>query len=464
MSIAVFRMNRINVRQLAGVNRVLGIDLAGNCVRVVEVEERIVPHRKLQSRFNVRNHFNLEFDPAEEWLKKADLLKKKLTELGIRTRYAATSIRSLGVKVVETIIPSGIHTVDEWITENQEKLLRIPLSSGNIAHCSEILERTDSGMRVEITFVRREEIERYQSFSRTAELELITLGAGTRDASNVMTLEKNFGEKEEKFIFVADGSVNVTEFIQGRRNRSYQAVTPFSQTPPEEVSVFVSGEKAVKANLGNAQLIQPLGLSPEYCLSVGLALKALEPELSPSNLLPTDETNRIIVNLHKSFFQRAVLFSGVVLITLLFIPFALESYLNWRSSKLDKQLLANGSSYAELTLLENQTRDLEKQLSEGNTSIRSSHAAKLLYSIASVSPEGLWLYKIKLDTETKGTSKLSLFGYTLKSEKVTDYLKNLNGLGYEANLIRSGNPQQNETLIPLRKDAVTFEIAAQIKN
>jgi hypothetical protein len=464
MSLSAFRMNHINLRQLAGVNRVLGIDLAENCVRIVEVEERIVPLRKSQSRFHVRNHFVLEFDPVEEWLKKADLLKQKLTELGIRTRYAATSIRSLGVKVVETIIPSGIHTVDEWITENQEKLLRIPLSSGSIAHCAEILEQNDSGMRVEITFVRREEIERWQSFFRTTGLELIALGAGTRDASNVMTLEKDFGEKEEKFLFVADDSANVTEFIQGRRNRSYQVVAPFTQTQQEEALVFVSGEKAIKANLSDAHIIQPLGLSPDYCLSVGLALKALNPDLSPTNLLPEAETNRVEVNFHKSLFQRAVLFSGAVLIALLIIPFTLETYLNWRSNKLDEQLLANGSSYTELKLLETQTRDLEKQLTEANTSIRSSHTAKLLHNIASASPEGLWLYKIKLDTETKGKSKLSLFGYTLKSEKVTDYLKNLNGLGYEASLIRSGNPQQNETLIPLRKDAVTFEIATQMKN
>ena len=464
MSITVLRMSHVNLHQLADANRVLGIDFAENCVRVVEVEERLFLHRKSQSRFNVRNHFTLEFNPAEEWLKRAGLLKQKIAELGIRTRYAATSIRSLGVKVVETIIPSGIHTVDEWIAENQEKLLRIPLSSGNITHCSEILERNDSGTRVEITFVRKEEIERYQLFFRTAGLELMILGAGTRDASNVMTFEKNFGEKEEKFLFVTNDSVNVTEFIQGRRNRTYQAVTPFNQTHPEGVSVFVSGEKAINANIAGAQLIQPLGLSPEYCLPVGLALKALNPNLSSTNLLPAEEANRITVKLYKSFFQRAVLFSGVVLIALLFIPFALETYFNWRSNKLDEQLLANGSSYAELTLLETQTRELEKQLTESNTSIRSSHTAKVLYNIASASPEGLWLYKIKLDIETKGTSKLSLFGYTLKSEKVTDYLKSLNGLGYEANLIRSGNPQQNETLIPLRKDAVTFEIVTQLKN
>jgi len=457
-------MSHINLRQVAGANCVLGIDLAENCLRVVEVEERILLLQKSQSRFIVRNHFTLEYDPAVEWLKRADILKQKLTELGIRTRYAATSIRSLGIKVVEANIPSGVQNVDEWITENQEKLLRIPLSSGSITHGVEVLERTDAGMRVEISFVRKEEIDRYQSFFRTAGLELITLGAGIRDASNVMNLENSFKGKQQIFLFVADDSVNVTEFKQGRRNRSYQALTPFSQSQPEETSLYVSGEKAIQENLSVPQLIQPLGLTPEFCLAVGLALKALNPDLSPTNFLPTEEINRIEVNLYKSFFQKAVLFAGAVLIALLFIPFALETYLNWRSNKLDEQLLANGSSYAELKLLETQTRDLEKQLGESNTSVRSSHIAKLLYNIASASPEALWLYKIKLDTETKGTSKLSLFGYTLKSEKVTDYLKNLNSIGIEANLIRSGNPLQNETLIPLRKDAVTFEIATQMKN
>lgn len=464
MNISTLQISHINFRQLAGANRVLGVDLTENCVRVVEVEERILPLRKSQSRFTVRNHFILEYDPAAEWLKRADLLKQKLTGLGIRARYAATSIRSLGVKVVETTIPSGIHAFDEWITENQEKLLRIPLNSGSITHCVEILERSDSGTRVEITFVRREEIGRYQSFFRTVGLELITLGAGTRDASNVITTGKNFGGEKEKFLFIEDVSVNVTEFKQGRRNRSYQTATPFQQTQSEEASVFVSCEKVITTNLADIQIIQPLGLSPEYCLSVGLALKALNSDLSPTNLLPAEETNRIEVNFHKSFFQRAILFLGAVLIVLLIIPSALEGYLDWRSNKLDEQLSANVSSYAELKLLETQTRDLEKQLGEANTSVRSSHTAKLLHNIASASPEGLWLYKIKLDAETKGTSKLSLFGYTLKSEKVTDYLRNLNGLGYEANLIRSGSPQQNETLIPLRKDAVSFEIAIQLRN
>jgi hypothetical protein len=457
-------MKRISLRQLAGVNRILGIDLGENCVRVVEVEERLVQLRESQSRFNVRNHFTLEFNPAEDWLAKADLLKQKLATLGIHTRYAAASIRSLGVKTIETIIPSGVHTIDEWITENQEKLMRIPLSSGNIAHCIEILERTDSETRIEITFVRREELERYQSFFRTAGIELIALGAGTRDACNVMMAEKNFDEKEEKFLFIAEDSVNVTEFIQGRRNHSYQTVLPLSQTQLEKASVYVSGEKAVNANLSDAQLIQPLGLSPEYCLGVGLALKALNPDISPTNLLPSEETNRITVKFQKSLFQRVVLFSGAILIALLIIPFALETFLIWRSTKLDDQLLANGSSYAELTLLETQTRGLEQQLTNAGSAIHSSYTANLLHNIASASPDGLWLYKIKLDTEVKGSSKLSLFGYTLKSEKVTDYLKSLNGLGYEANLVRSGSPQQNESLVPLRKDAVTFEIATQLKN
>jgi hypothetical protein len=335
MSSFFSRMNHISLRQLAGANCILGVDLTENYARVVEIEERILPLRKSQSRFSVRNNFTLQFDPATEWLKRAELLKQQFTKLGIHTRYTATSIRSLGVKVVETIIPSSIHTIDEWINENQEKLLRIPLSSGSIAHCVEILERNDSGTRIEITFVRKDEIERYQSFFRAAGLELITLGAGIRDAGNVISFEKNFGEKDNKFLYVADDSINVTEFTQGRRNRSYQAATPFIQAQSIETSVFASGEKAIDAKIANVQLIQPLGLSPEYCLSIGLALKALKPDLSLTTLLPTEETNRITLNFYKSFFQRTVLFAGAVLIALLFIPFALDTFVNWRSNKLD---------------------------------------------------------------------------------------------------------------------------------
>jgi hypothetical protein len=462
MSISVIGINKISLRQLAGANRVLGIDLTDKCVRVAEVEQRIISLQKSQSRFNIRNHFVLEFDPAEEWLKKAGLLKQKLAELNIRTRYTAASIRSLGIKVVETIIPSGIHTIDEWINENLEKLLRIPVSSGSIVHCAEILERTDSEIRAEITFVRKEEVERYRSFLNAAGLELISLGAGTRDASNVMKLEKNFGEKETKFIFLADNSTDITEFKQGQRKRSYQTVKKFDPQP-DEVSIYISGEKTAGTNITGTKLIQPLGLSPEYCLSVGLALKTLDPDISPTNLLPAEEINRINVILYKSLFQKAVLYSGAVLIALLLIPFAMEFYLNWKSANLDEQLSANGSSYTELRLLESQISDLEKQLTEANTSVRSSHTAKILQDIAGASPEGLWLYKIKLDTETKGTPKLSLFGYTINSEKVIDFLKNLNALGYEANLVRSGSPQQNEILIPLKKNAVTFEISTQLK-
>ncbi|RPI03036.1 MAG: hypothetical protein EHM64_12990 [Ignavibacteriae bacterium] len=457
-------MNNISLRQLAGVNRVLGVDLTDNCARVVELEERIIPLRKTQSRFIVRNHFTLEFNPADEWSNKADLLKQKLSELGSSTRSAATSIRSLGVKVVETIIPSGIHAIDEWISENQEKLLRIPLSSGRISHSVEILEQTDSGTRVEITFVRKDEIERYQSFFRAAGLELIVLGAGVRDACNVIMVENNIELKEAKFFFSAEDSINVTDFLHGRRIRSYQSTAPITQAHPEEAAVFISGEQCIELNFTGADVIQPLGLSPEYCLPVGLTLKALNPELSPTNFLPAEETSRITLNIHKSLFQRTVLLAGTLLIVLLIIPFALETYLNWRSNSLDELLLANGSSYTELKLLETQTRDLEKQLTESGSSVRSSHTSKLLHDIASASPEGLWLYKFKLDAATKGTSKLSLFGYTQQSEKVTDYLKNLNGLGYEAILVRSGSPQQNETVIPLRKDAVTFEITTLLKN
>ena len=200
------QFRHISLRQLAGVNNVLGIDLSENYVRVVELEENYLSFRCTQSRYNVRHYFTLEFSPDSEWSKKAELLRPRLTELGIKTRYAATSVRSLGIKVIEATIPIGTRSIDEWIVENQEKLLRIPLSSGHINYVIEELERTETGTRVEITFVRKEEIERLRSFVRNAGLELITLSAGVRDASNVMALERSFQENEINFVFLDDAS------------------------------------------------------------------------------------------------------------------------------------------------------------------------------------------------------------------------------------------------------------------
>ena len=255
----------------------------------------------------------------------------------------------------------------------------------------------------------------------------------------------------------------VTEFAQGIRKHSYRTDIPIKQLKAGEALVFVSGQNAFEMTSAGTTVIQPLGLAPEYCQTVGLSLKVLKSDLSPTNLLSPEETNRIKSQIYKSLFQRAVLFLGAAIIILLFVPFVLGVYLNWRSNQLDDQLLANDNLYAELKLLETQTQELEKQLKGSSATERSSNVAKVMHSVAGTSPEGLWLYKFKLETFGKEESKLFLYGYTLNSEKITDYLKSLNGLGYEANLIRSGNPQQNETLIPSRKDAITFEILTNIK-
>jgi hypothetical protein len=278
-----------------------------------------------------------------------------------------------------------------------------------------------------------------------------------------MALERSFQENEINFVFLDNATNIVTKFAQGIRKHSYRTDIPIKQLKAGEALVFVSGQNAFKMTSAGMTVIQPLGLAPEYCQAVGLSLKALKSDLSPTNLLPPEETNRIESQVYKSLFQRVVLFLGAAIIVLLFIPFILGVYLNWQSNRLDDQLLANGNLYTELKLLETQTQELEKQLKGSSATERSSNVAKVMHNVAGTSPEGLCLYKFKLGTFGKEGSKLFLSGYTLNSEKITDYLKSLSGLGYETNLIRSGNPQQNETLIPLRKDAITFEIVTSVK-
>jgi hypothetical protein len=455
-------IKNISLRQLAGISRILGVDVSEDRARVVEVQERWLNFRRRKERFAVRSCFTVEFDPQSTWPQKAELLRQKLAEHGIKTGYAVSSIHSLGVKVIDAAIPPDVRSVDEWISENRERLLRIPLASGHIDHAVEELERTESGIRAEISFVRREEIERWKSFFRGAGLELIALGAGFRDASNVLVLVKIPDDVSIKFAYSHDGPMDVVGIAQARI-RSHQTAVPPEQIKQDDSLLFISGEKTQQLDLPGAQLLRPLGLPLEYCLAVGLALKGLRQNLSPANLLSSEETKHIETQLYKSLFQRTVIGTGAVTVVLLLLPFVAGLYLNWRSNSIDEQLLANGGSYTELKLLETQTLGLEKQLSGSSTTVRSSETARVLHDIAAASSEGLWLYRVKLETGNRRESKVSLFGYTSNNEKVTDYLKSLGLSGYEASLVRSGSPQPNETAIPSRKGIGTFEILVNIK-
>jgi hypothetical protein len=122
--------------------------------------------------------------------------------------------------------------------------------------------------------------------------------------------------------------------------------------------------------------------------------------------------------------------------------------------------MAHGTAYTEVRVLEKQIKELENQASGNGAAIRSSHLAPVLHDIAKSAPEGLWIYRLKEDANISSKYQISIYGYTTNEEKITEFLKALSEKGVQVNLVRSGNPQQNESLIPTHgsKNIVTFEL------
>ncbi|MGB2869557.1 MAG: PilN domain-containing protein [Bacteroidota bacterium] len=410
--------NSIDIQKLAGITRMLGVDLTESHVRVVELEKVWSSIKKLSPKLRVINSFSHEFSASDK--NKAQTLSNLLHEKGIKTKRAVSSIQSLGVKVVSATIPQGTENVLEWIEEHLDQLLKIPVARRDISFDYEILSSTDSESNAEISFVRNTEIEATTSFFHDCGLELIALGAGGRDAVNSFLLQN--GNKAPSH--TGDNAASET----GNENG------PISK--PSDINV-----------------IYPLGLPSDYALATGLAIKGFVPELSSTNFLSGKEKEEFHSFIYKSLFQRSILAFGTLLFVTLLILALLQSQIESRIALLDEQILASGSDYTAVAVLERQVKELERSFADKG---KTTNIAKALHDIAQDIPEGVWLYRFKL--EKPPTFLIS--GYTKESDKVTDFLRNLGKDFTDVSLIRSGDQPQSGVALPAQKGFITFELKA----
>ena len=173
-------LKRIDVQRIAGIRRILGVDLGDGAVRIVELEKEGGLLNKYGSRFKpvqyVTCHFRNDASVEEKSIQTADLIRSH----GITTRYAVGTVRSRGVKTIVATIPQHASRIQEWIEENFEKLLRVPLPASEVSYDYEVLGYSDTGTQIEITFVRNPDLDLLRSYFQNAGLKLLALGGGTR--------------------------------------------------------------------------------------------------------------------------------------------------------------------------------------------------------------------------------------------------------------------------------------------
>lgn len=463
-------LQKIDIKKIAGINGILGIDLNEDRARIVEVQQSLNIPKKNISPYKVLNSFTVNFNTNSSWAEKGEAIKSALAERNITASYAVTSIQSFAIKIVGVNIPHGTRDIDEWIIENQEKLLKYSFPLGQIVHTFEILEETEHGFKTEIYFVRQEEIENYKTALEKAGLKILFLDIGILDALCALKIdaEAKWTESEKIIIFYAQGhQLNIMKVQNGKRisllTHDVSGISDISKelsnsvTEEEGVEIILAGDAL---QIQSYPILKPLECSSEYTLAIGLAIRGFSSPIKEKSLLPDSNRENLEASLMKLVFQRTTIFLGSIVLLALLLQYMVDYIIISETESLEEQLLVNGSSYTEIQSLEKQIQELEQQLHGKGALVKSSQYAKFLHVVASALPEGSWLYRIKGSQNIKESPMFSLYGYTESTEKVTEVLRSLNEKKFEVKLIRSGSQLPTENLIPVRlgKNFVTFEI------
>jgi Tfp pilus assembly PilM family ATPase len=469
----------LDLLRLAGIDTILGIDLTEHRARVVELQKRGPLFNRFRATFKPIQSFSCEFNPTAPLAERAAILKRSLAEHRITSRFAVSSIQTMGVKVVTATVPAGASKIDEWITEQRERLLKLPVSVGQIVHGFEILDQSESGSLIEVSFVRTSDVETYRGFYEQAGLTLLGLAAGSRDAFNAFLIgEEGSANKDLTLIHVGDSLVSSASFSRGKRQKtSYTRLSADQQKEPAVNSVveatsagpetiILGGEIPDESSVKH-RVLNPFGLPSSWTLAVGLALKGFFPELSPTNFLGQSERGKADASIYRSLLHRTVLACGITLIVLLLLQLLASFYLQSRIDAMDEKLLSLGPAYTDVTVLESQIKQLENQLEGRELSFKRSATARTLHEVARLLPEGAWLYRLRQDHQTNQPITLTLYGYARSNDLVADFVKNLATAFSEAALVRSGTPLRSESLMPAARSSahlITFQIQVKVQN
>jgi Tfp pilus assembly protein PilN len=465
---------RIDLLRLSGIESVVGVDMTEKAVRMVVLRRHGTVFNKYRSRFSVEASGSVHFREDEVTPEqKAGAVKHLLLSRGITTRHAISTLRSLGMKTVTATVPATVRSIDEWISERYEKLVKLPLSLKEVSYQYEILEATDTGKLVEITFVRNSDIEAHKAFLNSVGLHLLALGAGVRDVINaVLIAEPSADAKDTHVVHVEGSTISVLSLRKGKRSQTLQVNHGIGENESAGLSkvlqekgidpdtLFVTGSISPPSSFSH-RMFEPFGLAGEFALATGLALKGFLPELSPTNFLNEKEKEHFAVEVHRSLSKRLALGLGTVLFLLLFTQVVVVHFIEAKANRLDEELAASGSDYAEIATLEQQVASLDGKLNNKGKS-SSSEFARTMHELAEVTPENVWLTKLILEANTSSQSSMTISGFTRSNEHVADFLKRLqkSSICSDVKLVRSGSSPQSEGVASTKSNGIVwFEVA-----
>lgn len=472
-------IKKIDLQKLAGIKRILGVDLFDGGIRVVELEKKGNVFNRFTANYKVVQSFTHFF---KEQKTSSDIgleVKQMLAQHSVKTLFAVSSIRSGGVKTIVATIPADYKNIDEWIRDHYEKLLNIPLSLAALSYGYEILEKNEPNLVVEITFIRRKDIERYTDILKSAGLQLLTLGYGTRDAINTLYIDQKALEQKDFIVaYITNDTVELTHCKNGNRIATKHIAVKSEEEIAEAITgretsaplVFVLAEKSLeRIPFKNVHLVEPLGLLSHYALAVGLAIRGFIPEVSPINFLLEKEQQDKDSLVYRSLFQRVVLTLGCFLLVLLCIPTVTSFYFGAGIEEVANAALSQGEVFTKVATLEREVVFLERKVQGVSSSIKPSAFARFLHDIAAVAPEQLWLYKLSVHELNNTDARFIISGYTRNNDNIPRFLKSLEKMNNcsEVNLVKAGLPGTADPMTFAQErpgPVVTFEIRGVMRH
>jgi hypothetical protein len=166
-----------NLHRLAGLPRILGIEIDDHEVRALELERMGLVTREASFPTRMLWSYTLRLEGGETAEEIGTRLKTLLEDMQSTTQRAALSLRPQAVRIVRTQVPEGVERIRDWIEDNSDKLLGLPIPVSELAFVyQDVSPGAQPEATVEIAFVRRVEVEKMLAICRTAGLEPLALG------------------------------------------------------------------------------------------------------------------------------------------------------------------------------------------------------------------------------------------------------------------------------------------------
>ncbi len=434
----------INLLKLAGVTSVVGLDISDGILRAAQMDIRGGTFDRINSSFEASGYFTCTVDESRS-ASAVKTVRDEMERHGITARYAVAALQENNVKTVRTEITGDASNIDEWLQDNFEKIVKLPVPLSDLTYRYEILRKASPTFLVEFVFARASEVESIQNFVYSLNLELLAVSAGLRDCLNsVFYSDRTMYGQTFSLIVDREDRAMLFDVDEGNLTASYSSSSRSGLPERQGRMILLAAGPARDGE----EALKPFGIAGEYAIAAGLAIRGLLPGLNPMDFLQLKDSVTVMEHVSKGLFHRVLLTCGGILVGLLLLQSAFSLIIDRLKKDVDVKLMASGTGRSELAILEKQNTELRKQLALIGADSSRTEVARLLHDVAAVVPDGVYLYKLVITKSSSGTFDVVVSGYGGESGNIADFVRLLEetpGLR-DVRIVRSGVPAYGENV------------------